>query len=112
MLYSHRSVPHNSPGMSGGNFTTVKTVALLDELLTHTLAVRDLYKSARYQAADIHFRHLRLLLDAHYKEQLRLVDILVDRICALGGASCVLAGTFLQGTRHTSHVPLTHCAVT
>jgi len=38
------------------------------------------------------------LFDTHYKEQLALVDVLVDRIRALGGASRVSAGGFLQGT--------------
>jgi starvation-inducible DNA-binding protein len=101
MLDSHRKVPHDSPEISARNSTADKTVVLLDELLTHTLPVRDLYKSARCQAADIRFRQLRLLFDTHYKEQLRLVDVLVDRICALGGANRVLAGTFLQGTQPT-----------
>jgi starvation-inducible DNA-binding protein len=101
MLESHRKIPHGSPEISQGNVTADKTVVLLDELLTHTLPVRDLYKTARCQAVDIHFRQLRELFDTHYKEQLRLVDVLVDRICALGGANRVLAGTFLQGTQPT-----------
>jgi starvation-inducible DNA-binding protein len=101
MLHSRRKVSHDSREISAVNLTTDKTVVLLEELLTHTLPVRDLYKTARCQAADIHFRELRLLFDTHYKEQLRLVDVLVDRICALGGAHRVLAGTFLQGTQPT-----------
>jgi starvation-inducible DNA-binding protein len=75
-----------------------KTIVLLDELLTHTLPLRDLYKSARCQAADIHLPHLRPLFATHYEEQLALVDMLVDRIRVLGGASRVLAGAFLPGT--------------
>jgi hypothetical protein len=39
------------------------------------------------------------LFDDHYKEQLRLVDVLIDRIRMLGGAGRVLAGVFLQGTQ-------------
>jgi starvation-inducible DNA-binding protein len=81
-----------------GDSTAHKTIVLLDELLTHTLPLRDLYKSARCQSDDIHFRHLRSLFDTHYKEQLILVDVLVDRIRALGGASRVLVSAFLQGT--------------
>jgi len=97
MLVSNHDVPHDLPIPSAAD-PTDKTIALLNEMLTHTLAVRDLYKSARCQAADIHVRHLRPLFDAHYQEQLRLVDVLVDRIRVLGGANRVLAGTFLQGT--------------
>ena len=98
MHVSNRKVPHDSPVMSASEFTAHKTIVLLDELLTHTLRLRDLYKSARCQSADLQFRHLRPLFDTHYEEQLALVDVLVDRIRALGGASRVLAGSFLQGT--------------
>ena len=98
MYVSNRKSPHDLPVMSVEDFRAHRTVVLLDDFLTHTLPLRDLYKSARYQCDDIHFRHLRALLDTHYKEQLALVDVLVDRIRALGGASRVLAGAFLQGT--------------
>src|SRR5271165_2119077 len=96
MFVSDRDVPQAWAIPSAADSATDKTIALLNELLTHTLAVRDLYKSARCQAADIHVRHLRPLFDAHYQEQLRLVDVLVDRIRVLGGANRVLAGAFLQ----------------
>jgi starvation-inducible DNA-binding protein len=98
MHVSHRKVRHDSSVTSAGDFTAHKTIVLLDELLTHTLLLRDLYKSLRCQTADIHLRHLRPLFDTHYKEQLVLVDVLVDRIRELGGSSRVLAGAFLQGT--------------
>jgi starvation-inducible DNA-binding protein len=98
MHVSNRNAPHDSPVMSVREFTAHKTIVLLDELLTHTLRLRDLYKSARCQAADIQFRHLRPLFDTHYEEQLALVDVLVDRIRVLGDAGRVLAGSFLQGT--------------
>ena len=98
MYVSNRKVPHHSRVTSAGDFTTHKTIVLLDELLMHTLPLRDLYKSARCQTADSHLCHLHPLFDAHYKEQLALVDVLVDRIRALGGASRILAGAFLQGT--------------
>jgi len=98
MYVSNRKVPHDPPATSVENFAAHKTIVLLDDLLTHTLPLRDLYKSARCQAADVRFHHLRPLFDTHYKEQLALVDVLVDRIRALGGASRVLAGAFLQGT--------------
>jgi starvation-inducible DNA-binding protein len=97
MSVSNRKLPHDSHTTTV-DVTAHKTIVLLDELLTHTLPLRDMYKSARCRAADIHFGHLRALFDTHYKEQLALVDVLVDRIRALGGASRVLAGAFLQGT--------------
>ena len=98
MYLSNRKGPLDPPVMSVGEFTAHKTIVLLDELLTHTLRLLNLYKSARCHAADIQFRHLHPLFDTHYDEQLTLVDVLVDRIRALGGASRVLAGSFLQGT--------------
>jgi starvation-inducible DNA-binding protein len=97
MRVSSRRVSRDSPTKSG-DLTANKTIVLLDELLTHTLPLRDLYKGARCQAADIDLRHLRPLFDTHYEEQLSLVDLLVDRIRALDGSSRVLAGSFLQGS--------------
>jgi starvation-inducible DNA-binding protein len=79
--------------------TSRRTAALLDELLVHSITLRDLYRSARWQTADIQFRVLRILFDDHYKEQLRLVDVLLDRLRMLGGAGRVLAGLMLQGTQ-------------
>jgi starvation-inducible DNA-binding protein len=76
-----------------------RTASLLEELLVHSIKLRDLYKSARWQAADIQFRGLRVLFEDHYKEQLRLVDVLLDRLRMLGGAGCVLAGLLMQGTQ-------------
>ena len=98
MYVSNRKGQHDSPVTTVEDLRAHKTIVLLDELLTHTLPLRDLYKSARCQTAEIHFRHLRPLFDTHYKEQLALVDVLVDRIRTLGCASRVLAGAFLQGT--------------
>jgi starvation-inducible DNA-binding protein len=75
------------------------TVEVLEELLAHSIQLRDLYQNARWQTADIQYRVLRQLFDVHYKEQIRLVDVLIDRIRALNGAGGVFAGDFLRGTR-------------
>jgi hypothetical protein len=72
------------------------TVAVLEELLTHSIQLRDLYKYARLQAAEIRFGHL---FHNHYKEQLRVVDVLIDRIRLLGGTARVFASDFLRGTQ-------------
>src|ERR1700730_12584404 len=72
-----------------------KTIAVLEELLAQSIGLRDLYRGARWQTADIQFRRLRQLFDRHYQEQLRLVDVLIDRIHALNGAGRVFAGDFL-----------------
>jgi len=76
-----------------------KTVAVLDDLLAYSIRLRDTYKNARWQTSGIQFHHLHLMFDSHYKGQLRLVDVLMDRIRVLDGADRVFAGDFLQDTR-------------
>ena len=76
-----------------------KFVEVLEVLLAHSIHLRDLYKNARWQTADIQFRRLRQLFDGHYKEQIHLVDVLIDRIHALNGVGKVFAGDFLDRTQ-------------
>jgi starvation-inducible DNA-binding protein len=73
-----------------------KTVKVLEELLARSIHLRDLYKSARWQTANMEYRPLRQVLDGHYREQIHLVDTLIDRIRALGGAHKVFARNFIQ----------------
>jgi starvation-inducible DNA-binding protein len=75
------------------------TVAVLEELLAQSTHLRDLYKTARWQTADVQHRQLHQLFDVHYKEQLSLVDVLIDRIRMLGGSSSVFAGDFVKDTQ-------------
>lgn len=72
------------------------TGAVLEELLTHTIRLRDLYKNARLQLPSGQFGDLTRILNDHYQEQLRLVDVIVDRIRVLGGTVGVFASEFLQ----------------
>jgi starvation-inducible DNA-binding protein len=102
MLKSNIDATVESYGMAsatGDDRAPRSTPALLEELLLHSIKLRDLYKRARWHTADIQFRGLRVLFEDHYKEQLRLVDVLLDRLRMLGGAGCVLAGLLLQGTQ-------------
>lgn len=71
---------------------------LLDDLLRLTFPVRDLYERARCEGADPRICHLRPLFETHYIEQLRLVDVIVDRICALERSMDPSAPTVTQGT--------------
>jgi starvation-inducible DNA-binding protein len=87
-----------TPSM-GDRATDRETGMLLNELLAHSIRLRDLYKKARWQTTGLQFRQLRLMFETHYKEQLRLVDVLVDRIRMLRGGGRVFAGVFLQETR-------------
>ncbi|HEY0801078.1 MAG TPA: hypothetical protein VGD54_09550 [Steroidobacteraceae bacterium] len=74
------------------------TVEVLEELLAHSIRLRDMYRNARQQTTDIQARRLHELWQAHYKEQIRLVDVLIDRIHELNGAGRVFAGDFLHCT--------------
>jgi starvation-inducible DNA-binding protein len=71
-------------------------IAVLDDLLVDSIHLRDLYRNARRQHTDLDLHCLRQLFDNHYREQLQLVDVLVDRMCSLGGASSVFADRFLH----------------
>jgi len=75
------------------------TVAIMEELLAQSIHLRDLYKSARWRTTDVQHRQLHQLFDVHYKEQIRLVDVLVDRIRMLGGSGSVFAGDFVKDAR-------------
>lgn len=76
-----------------------RPLAVLEELLTHSIRLRDLYKNARWQIPSGQLRELRGILNDHYKEQLGLIDVIVDRIRALGGAVGVFASEFIQSTQ-------------
>jgi starvation-inducible DNA-binding protein len=93
--------------LAGMNSTTSKgesweTVEVLEDLLVQSIHLRDLYKNARWQAGDVQFRRFRRLFDGHYQEQIRLVDVLLDRIRMLNGAGRVFAGDFLQRNQVSS----------
>ena len=94
--------PPTSTNSTASKIESCKIVEVLEVLLAHSIHIRDLYKNARWQTADIQFRRLRQLFDGHYKEQIRLVDVLIDRIHALNGAGRVFAGDFLQRTHSRS----------
>jgi starvation-inducible DNA-binding protein len=76
-----------------------KTIAVLEDLLIQSIRLRNLHKSARWQIRGSQFDEIRKILDDHYKEQLSLIGLLVDRIRTLGGAARVFASDFLQSTQ-------------
>jgi starvation-inducible DNA-binding protein len=91
--------PPNAMSSADGDTELSRTIAVLEELLAQSIGLRDLYRTARWQTADIQYSRLRQVFDRHYKEQLHLVDVLVDRIRTLGGGRQVFARNFLQGTQ-------------
>ena len=96
--------PPTSTSSPASKIESRKIVEVLEVLLPHSINLRDLYKNARWQNADIQFRRLRQLFDGHYKEQIHLIDVLVDRMRALNGASRLLARDFLDHTQFSKLV--------
>ncbi len=76
-----------------------KSVAALNRLLAHTLAMRDLYKKAHWQTHGITFYQLHLLYDKHAEEQAAIADELAERIQMLGGVCLALAADIVQESR-------------
>jgi starvation-inducible DNA-binding protein len=76
-----------------------KSVAALNRLLAHTMAMRDLYKKAHWQTSGATFYELHLLFDKHYGEQLELMDALAERVQTLGGVAFALAHDVAEETR-------------
>jgi len=90
--------PRDTVASADGDANGRHSIAVLEELLAQSICLRDLYRNARWQTADIQYRRLRQLFDRHYKEQLHLVDVLIDRIRTLGGGRQIFARNFLQET--------------
>jgi starvation-inducible DNA-binding protein len=76
-----------------------KSVAALNRLLAHTMALRDLYKKAHWQTSGPSFYELHLLFDKHNGEQLELMDALAERVQTLGGVALALAHDVVEESR-------------
>ena len=75
------------------------SVAALNRLLAHTIALRDLYKKAHWQVSGATFYELHLLFDKHHGEQADLMDMLAERVQALGGVALALAYDVAEESR-------------
>jgi starvation-inducible DNA-binding protein len=82
-----------------GEAVRLKSVASLNRLLAHTMALRDLYKKAHWQTSGATFYELHLLFDKHYEEQLELMDALAERVQALGGVALALSHDVVEESR-------------
>jgi starvation-inducible DNA-binding protein len=76
-----------------------RSVAALNRLLAHSMALRDLYKKAHWQTSGATFYELHLLFDKHYTEQLELIDSLAERVQTLGGVALALAHDVVEESR-------------
>jgi len=77
---------------------SIEAVVILEELLAQSILLRDLYKIARWQTCNGELCRMHQLFEDHYKDQLHIVDVLIDRVRMLGGTQRVFAGAFLKGT--------------
>ena len=75
-----------------------KSVENLNQVLADTMTLRDLYKKHHWQVAGATFHQLHLLFDKHYEEQNALVDLIAERIQALGGVSLAMAPDIAEAT--------------
>ena len=76
-----------------------QSVAILNQVLADTMTLRDLYKKHHWQMSGATFYQLHLLLDKHYEEQAELVDMIAERIMALGGISIAMAPDVAELTK-------------
>ncbi len=76
-----------------------QSVAILNQVLVDTITLRDLYKKHHWQMSGATFYQLHLLLDKHYEEQATLVDMIAERIMALGGISIAMAPDVAEATK-------------
>ncbi|MBC8055531.1 MAG: DNA starvation/stationary phase protection protein [Rhizobiales bacterium] len=76
-----------------------RSVAALNRLLAHTMALRDLYRKAHWQTSGATFYGLHLLFEKHYGEQEQLMDALAERVQTLGGVARALASDVVGETR-------------
>jgi starvation-inducible DNA-binding protein len=67
------------------------SVAALNQILSDTMVLRDMYKKHHWQVSGPTFYSLHLLLDKHYEEQAKLVDTLAERVQTLGGVAIAMA---------------------
>lgn len=89
-----------SPSRLGlGEAVRAKSVAALNRLVAHTMAIRDLYKKAHWQTSGATFYGLHLLFDKHHGEQLEIMDSLAERVQTLGGVALALAHDVVEETR-------------
>jgi starvation-inducible DNA-binding protein len=74
------------------------SVKALNQILADTATLRDLYKKHHWQVSGPTFYQLHLLFDKHYEEQLKLVDLLAERVQTLGGISLAMSPHIAEAT--------------
>jgi starvation-inducible DNA-binding protein len=73
-----------------------RVVEMLNQTLSDALTLRDLYKKHHWQVSGPAFYQLHLLFDKHHEELVERVDLVGERIQALGGISVAMVRTPLN----------------
>ncbi len=76
-----------------------RSVKALNQVLTDTITLRDLYKKHHWQVSGPTFYQLHLLFDAHFEAQSKLIDALAERVQMLGGISLAMAADVAETTQ-------------
>ena len=76
----------------------VASVEALNQLLSDTMVLRDMYKKHHWQVSGPTFYSLHLLFDKHYEEQVELVDKIAERVQTLGGVALAMAHDVAETT--------------
>lgn len=70
----------------------------LNQLLADSMTLRDMYKKHHWQVSGPNFYSLHLLFDKHFAEQLALVDLIAERVQALGGIALAMGHDIAEAT--------------
>jgi starvation-inducible DNA-binding protein len=76
-----------------------ESIRALNQILSDTLVLRDMYKKHHWQVSGATFFQLHLLFDKHFKEQAALIDMIGERIQTLGGIAIAMAHDVAEMTR-------------
>jgi starvation-inducible DNA-binding protein len=74
-------------------------VGKLNQLLSDSITLRDMYKKHHWQVSGATFYQLHLLFDKHYGEQVGIVDTIAERIQLLGGVSVAMGNHVAEMTK-------------
>jgi starvation-inducible DNA-binding protein len=76
-----------------------RSVEALNQLVADTAVMRDLYKKHHWQLSGPTFYQLHLLFDKHYEEQVKLLDLMAERVQILGGVTIAMAHDIAEVTQ-------------
>jgi starvation-inducible DNA-binding protein len=76
-----------------------RIVEMLNQTLSDVLTLRDLYKKHHWQVSGPAFYQLHLLFDKHHGEFMEMVDLVGERVQALGGTSVAMGADAAEMTR-------------